>query len=284
MEYTEIKLTLQKSISEDTKGIYISDLGDLGFDSFSEEGNLVMAYIPSVDYHKNIDEISTYLKSIPNCNSEMKIVADQNWNALWESNFDTIIVNDKCAIRAPFHEPLGYDVEIVIMPRMAFGTGHHQTTQLMIDEVLNSDMQGKMGLDMGSGTGILAIAAVISGASYVDAVDIDEWAYDNITENTVRNSVDAKISSYLGDASLFEGEGILAGQTYDFILANINRNILLRDMPIYLSRLKSKGEILFSGFLESDVDILKDKAGTLGLTFAKVATREKWYMLKFIKE
>ena len=284
MEYTEIKLTLQKSISEDTKGIYISDLGDLGFDSFSEEGNLVMAYIPSVDYQKNIDEISTYLKSIPNCNSEMKIVADQNWNALWESNFDTIIVNDKCAIRAPFHEPLGYDVEIVIMPRMAFGTGHHQTTQLMIDEVLNSDMQGKMGLDMGSGTGILAIAAVISGASYVDAVDIDEWAYDNITENTVRNSVDAKISSYLGDASLFEGEGILSGQTYDFILANINRNILLRDMPIYLSRLKSKGEILFSGFLESDVDILKEKANMLGLTFLKVATREKWYMLKFVKE
>ena len=283
MEYTEIRLMLPNSISEDVKGIYISDLGDLGCDSFSEERNFLMAYIPSPDYKKNIEEISTYLNTIPNSKSEIKVIADQNWNELWESNFDTIIINDKCAVRAPFHEPLGYETELVIMPRMAFGTGHHQTTQLMIDEILACDLKGKSGLDMGCGTGVLAIAALVRGAFYMDAIDIDEWAYDNVIENALNNSVGANISAYWGDAALLEKEGILVGQSYDFIFANINRNILLRDMPIYLDRLKQNGEILFSGFLEDDVDMMKNRASELGLTFDKVSSRDKWYMLKFRK-
>lgn len=284
MEYTEIKITLPASLSDDIKGIYISELGDLGCDSFSEERNFLMAYIPSTLYLQSKDAISAYINTLPNCKSEIKVIADQNWNELWESNFSTIIVNERCAVRAPFHEPTGYETEIIIMPRMAFGTGHHQTTQLMIDEILNMDVKGKSGLDMGCGTGVLAIAALIKGAFYMDAIDIDEWAYDNVMENAKHNAVDAKISAYWGDAALLENEGILATQQYDFIFANINRNILMRDMPIYLNRLKHEGEILFSGFLEDDVEMMKNRAFEFGLQFEKVASRDKWYMLKFIKK
>lgn len=283
MEYTEIKLNLSNSVDENTKGIYISDLADLGCDSFSEERNFIMGYIPSVDYVKNVEEISIYLASIPRCTNEIRTIADQNWNELWESNFTTITVNDRCTVRAPFHEKIGSEIEIVIMPRMAFGTGHHQTTQLMIDEILNLNLKGKIGLDMGCGTGILAITALMRGASYMDAIDVDEWAYDNVLENARHNDVESKISAYWGDAALIEGEGILSTQMYDFIFANINCNILLRDMSLYIERLKTGGEILFSGFLDSDVERMKNGANELGLEFVNLFSRDKWYMLKFKK-
>lgn len=284
MEYVEIKLILPNSVDENTKGIYISDLADLGCDSFSQEKNFIMGYITSVDYAKSIKEISCYIESIPHCTNEIKIIADQNWNELWESNFTTITINDRCTVRAPFHEKVGSEIEIIIMPRMAFGTGHHQTTQLMVDEILNMNLIGKSGLDMGCGTGILAITALIRGASYLDAIDVDEWAYGNVMENAKHNSVEPKISAYWGDAALLEGDGILSTQLYDFIFANINCNILLRDMSIYVDRLKTDGEILFSGFLDSDVERMKNRATELGLEFIELFSRDKWYMLKFSKK
>lgn len=283
MKYTEIKLLFQSSVSDDTKGIYIAELGDLGCDSFSEEGWQLLAYIQNGDFAKNSEEIKSYLSSIPNSKYEIKEMEDKNWNEVWESNFDPIVVNEMCAVRAPFHEPMDYPIELVIMPRMAFGTGHHQTTQLMIDEILQMDIKDKKGLDMGCGTGVLAIAALIKEASYIDAIDIDEWAYDNVMENATHNGVEKKISAYWGDASLLEKDGTLENEQYDFILANINRNILTRDMPIYLTHLKNGGEILFSGFLEDDITIMKNRGTELGLTFVKVNSKDKWHLLKFRK-
>lgn len=280
MVYTEIKIVFSQSVNDDTKGIYIAELGDLGCESFAEEGRQLLAYIQSSDFLSNEEEIIEYTRSIPNSKYEVKEMEDKNWNEVWEANFEPITVNEICSVRAPFHAPSNAPVELIIMPRMAFGTGHHQTTQLMIEEILRMDVEHKTGLDMGCGTGVLAIAALVRGATHMDAIDIDEWAYDNVMENATHNGVEGQITAFWGDASLLEKEGT----QYDFILANINRNILLRDMPIYLSRLKTGGEILFSGFLEDDVPMMKERAAELGLAFQKVCPKEKWYMLKFIKK
>lgn len=279
MIYTEIKIVFNRSVTDDTKGIYIAELGDLECESFVEEGRQLLAYLQTADFVKNREEILSYLCTIPNAIYEIKEMEDKNWNEVWESNFESITVNEMCAVRAPFHAPMNAPVELIIMPRMAFGTGHHQTTQLMIEEILQMDVEGKTGLDMGCGTGVLAIAALVRGAVHMDAIDIDEWAYDNVMENATHNGVEKKITAFWGDASLLEKETTL----YDFIFANINRNILLRDMPIYLNRLKNGGEILFSGFLEDDVPMMKERANELGLAFQKVCPKEKWFMLKFQK-
>lgn len=283
MTYTEIKIQFSVQTSDEQKEIHVAELGDLGCESFTTEGWQVSAYIQTSDFIDNREDLLNYLSTITNATYEIKEMENKNWNEVWEANFEPIVVNESCAVRAPFHSPMHYPTELIIMPRMAFGTGHHQTTQLMIEEILMMDVKGKTGLDMGCGTGVLAIAALIKDAFYMDAIDIDEWAYDNVIENATHNGVEKKISAYWGDASLLEKEGVLATATYDFILANINRNILLRDMPIYLEHLKEGGEILFSGFLEDDVPLMQTKGVELGLTFVKESNRDKWYMVKFKK-
>lgn len=283
MTYTEIRIQFSAPVSEEQKEIYVAELGEMGCESFIEEGWCQLAYIQTSDFVRSSDDIIHYLSTIENAKYEIKEMENKNWNEIWESNFDSIVVNDKCAVRAPFHAPMGYPTEIIIMPRMAFGTGHHQTTQLMIDEILQMNIKGQTGLDMGCGTGVLAIAALIREAFYMDAIDIDEWAFDNVMENATYNGVVKKISAYWGDASLLEKDGVLETATYDFILANINRNILIRDMPIYLNHLKMGGEILFSGFLEDDVPMIRKRGEELGLIFVKESNRNKWYMVKFKK-
>lgn len=283
MTYTEIKIQFSVQTSDEQKEIHVAELGDMGCESFTTEGWQVTAYIQTPDFIKNREEILSYLSTISNSTNEIKEMENKNWNEVWEANFEPIVVNEQCAVRAPFHTPMHYPIELIIMPRMAFGTGHHQTTQLMIEEILTMDVKGKTGLDMGCGTGVLAIAALVKDAFYMDAIDIDEWAYDNVIENATHNGVEKKISAYWGDASLLEKEGLLAPANYDFILANINRNILLRDMPIYLEHLNEGGEILFSGFLEDDVPLMQKRGAELGLTFSKENHRDKWYMVKFKK-
>lgn len=282
MKYTEIRLSFLSSVNDETKEIYIAELGELSCDSFMDEGRQLSAYIQTCDLETNREEIISFLDGLPKVNYEIKEMEDKNWNEEWESNFDKIIVNEHCAVRAPFHEPLGYDTEIIIMPRMAFGTGHHQTTQLMIEEILKMELTGKKGLDMGCGTGVLAIAALVKGASFMDAIDIDEWAYDNVIENGENNGVRDKIQPFWGDASLLE-TGELREACYDMIFANINRNILIRDMQIYVSRMAEGATILFSGFLEDDVPLIRERAESLGLDFVAYHSKDKWFMVKFVK-
>ncbi len=282
MKYSGIKISFATSVSEEEIGIHIATLADMGCDSFTEEQDVLNGYLQTSDLEVNRAAIEDYLKGIPNSSFVIEDIEDKNWNEEWESNFDPIVVNEKCAVRAPFHQPMGYEREIVIMPRMAFGTGHHETTQLMIDRILSLDVKGKNVLDMGCGTGVLGVVALVEGAMHVDAIDIDEWAFDNVLENGELNGVAERIKPFWGDASLIES-GELKESCYDYILANINRNILIRDMDIYLSSLKKGGEILFSGFLESDLILMREKANGLGLSELACVSRNKWYMLHFVR-
>jgi ribosomal protein L11 methyltransferase len=204
---------------------------------------------------------------------EIKTIEATNWNAEWEKSFDPISVDGACLIRAPFHEIQGdYKFVITIEPKMSFGTGHHATTHLIISEMLQMEWDGLDVLDMGSGTAVLAILAEKMGARDIDAIDIDEWAFENAEENASRNDC-SKIRCLLGGAEL------LGDKKYDIILANINRNILLRDMHLYRAVLKDGGKILFSGFYEQDVTELEKVATPLGLKIQNKRLMNEWCML-----
>jgi len=215
------------------------------------------------------------ISSIPDLkiSREIKTIEATNWNAEWEKSFDPISVDGACLIRAPFHEIQGdYKFVITIEPKMSFGTGHHATTHLIISEMLQMEWEGLDVLDMGSGTAVLAILAEKMGARDIDAIDIDEWAFENAEENAKRNDC-SKIRCLLGGAEL------LGDKKYDIILANINRNILLRDMHLYRAVLKDGGKILFSGFYEQDVIELEKVATPLGLKIQNKRMRNEWCML-----
>lgn len=280
MKYVEYKVS---GITDaDTSDIVVAELSDWEFDSFSDynvvDGS-VSCYIPEEQQMKQAVEIAAYLEGTGYPYTVTSVADDTNWNSVWESNFTPILVDGRCYIRAPFHEPrTDVEHEIVIMPKMSFGTGHHATTHLMLDRILSADLREKTGLDMGSGTGVLAILAVRAGAAHVDAIDIDEWAYENCVENIEANGVAGKITTLLGDASLLTGK-----DRYDFILANINRNILLNDMDKYGQVLKSGGEILFSGFLEIDVKVIEEKAASQGLMPQGVYTKDGWASVRCVK-
>lgn len=228
MDYIALNIQTQ---DEEQSEILMALLSDWPFDSFDEQEKLLHAYIREKDYTDCRVQVEAQLNemAVP---FTVERIADRNWNEVWESNFEPIEVEGKCSIRAPFHTPrpdLPYD--IVIMPKMAFGTGHHATTQLMVEEILDLPLQGLSGLDMGCGTAVLAILAMMRGAAHMDAIDIDEWAYINSGENVATNGFADRITTQQGDASL------LAGRHYDFVLANINRNILLADMAAYVGTL-----------------------------------------------
>jgi len=208
---------------------------------------------------------------------EVILIEDENWNAKWESNFDPIWVTDQMIIRAPFHaQPSGVKYDILIEPKMSFGTGHHATTFLVAKAMLEMNWQGKCVLDMGAGTGVLGILAQKMGASEVDAIDIDEWAFENMKENNERNGT--SMSMHMGGAELLE-----SAPKYDVILANINRNILTRDMTYYAQTLKSGALIMFSGFYVQDEQDIKDAAADCGLEFSHSSAKEQWAMMVFLK-
>lgn len=268
MNYIEYKIS---GVTEEQADILVADLAEVGFDSFSEYMDGVVDC-----YVLETSEDKTAIKELLNGYTyEVKSIEQQNWNAVWESNFEPIEVGDKCYIRATFHEHRSVEHEIVITPKMSFGTGHHPTTHLVVDMMLDERFDGMQGLDMGSGTGILAILAAQRGAVVVDAIDIDEWAYENCLENIQLNGVQSAICPILGDASAID-------KKFDFILANINRNILLRDMPAYVSALRRGGFLIVSGILEFDVEVITARAVELGLAVEKCKTREGWAAIKFI--
>lgn len=270
MDYIELSVPVADAAQAE---IVTAFLADFPFESFTEERGVLKAYIPK-------DRLADCKAGVDECLREQGIagatyvcIETVNWNALWESRFEPVEVEGRCMIRAPFHEARpDLPLEAVIMPKMSFGTGHHATTWLMTAELTDParDWTGKRGLDMGSGTGVLAIVAALRGAAHVDAVDIDEWADENCRENVVVNGVADRVTPLLGDASL------LAGRRYDFVLANINRNILLADMPAYVGTLSEGGELLMSGILEGDVPAISERAVSLGLSVTATRLKDGW--------
>lgn len=276
MDYVELNIAVSDA---ETAEILTAELSELPFESFAAERGTLKAYIPQarlVDCKEEADEI---LRRYGISDSRYVQIEAQNWNALWESNFEPVEVDGRAVIRAPFHAARPEcGLEIVVMPKMSFGTGHHATTHMMVGMLLDADVEGRTGLDMGCGTGVLAIAAVKRGAAAVDAVDIDDFAYENCCENIRTNGVAERVSPILGDASAIEG------RRYDFILANINRNILLHDMDAYLRALNDGGEIFMSGFLDADVDAMREAAHARGLTDGRTLHRDGWAALSFRKD
>jgi ribosomal protein L11 methyltransferase len=261
---------------EEASEIVVAELADLGFDSFSDylsEKKALRAYVTPEGEAETRERIDRWLEEAGYGYDRSEMADEVNWNALWESHFEPVEVGERCCVRAPFHTSQGAEYEIVIMPKMSFGTGHHATTWLMLDAMLDRDLKDKTGLDMGSGTGVLAILAAMKGARAVDAIDIDSRACRNCLENIFTNDVQERVAVREGDASLLDGI-----EKYDFILANINRNILLHDMPRLAGVLKPDGIVFFSGFLEIDVPMIRARAESLGLACERVKLREGWAM------
>lgn len=253
--------------------ILVAELAEFPFESFESGSDVLKAYIPQERLADCKTEVDALLARYGVSGRYISIEA-QNWNALWEQNFPASDIEGRLRIRAPFHEPAPEgEPEIIVMPKMSFGTGQHATTWLMARGVLDLGVAGRRGLDMGSGTGVLSIVAAKCGAVHVDAVDIDEWADANCRENIVANGVEACVEPMLGDVAR------IAGRTYGFILANINRNILLRDMHAYAAALLPGGDLLMSGFLEADVPAVVEAAQAEGLAFVASASRDGWMMV-----
>jgi ribosomal protein L11 methyltransferase len=268
MHYLE--LNFSPILSEDDRSILIAELMEVGFDSFTEEENALLAYISPELYHPDILKDIDFLKNNPEINYSSKPLEDINWNKEWESNYEPVTIAGKCHVRAPHHQPAqGIEIEIVIEPDMAFGTAHHQTTQLMAEWLMELDVKGKSVLDMGCGTGVLAILANKLGAEDVTGIDIDEWAWRNAATNFSINGLDAE-NAFLGDASL------IRENSYDLILANINRNILLKDLQVYCKGLKNNGLLLMSGFYVADIDIIRKTAENLFMEFKGKRDKDDW--------
>ena len=271
--YLEFKFKIEPL--QPASEILVAELGYLGFESFVEEEDGITAYIPAEEYEDDLLAGVHILQSedfeITYSKGEIEQV---NWNEEWEKNFSPIMVDDICSVRAPFHPEPEVEYDIVIEPKMSFGTGHHATTHMMIQHILKNDWNDKAVLDMGCGTGVLAILASLKGAKFVDAIDIDNWCYQNTLENVGRNDCD-NINVEEGGAEL------LQDRKYDMILANINRNILLRDLPIYVDCLNKGGDLFLSGFYEEDIPVIKETCVKLGLTYIEHFERSNWVAVKF---
>jgi len=275
MNYIQCQFTLSEPIP--WSEILITYLAEIEFESFEQTENRVEAYIqkPLFDENKVKEVLSTIQTELEFSFTEIE---DENWNAQWESSFSPIYIDKNCIIRAPFHEKEdGFKQEIIINPQMSFGTGHHQTTYLIMSEMFGIDFENKSVLDMGSGTGILAILAEKLGCKEAVAIDIDEWAYKNTIDNLELN--DCKIIRVEeGGAEL-----LTELEKYDIVLANINRNILTNDMHKYIASMKPNSTIYMSGFYTSDVDILTETANKNGLEYINQQEREGWAMVQFKK-
>jgi ribosomal protein L11 methyltransferase len=271
--YIEYNFTF--SPKEPISEILIAELGNVGFESFVETENGVTGYIQKTDWNAEILADVFVLNSDEfSIEYNQNEVPQTNWNAEWEKNFEPIQVDDLVSIRAPFHENPNLKYDIVIEPKMSFGTGHHETTHMMVQHLLQLDLENKKVLDMGCGTGILAIFAEMKGAKPLDAIDIDNWCYENSVENVTRNNCE-NISVYEGDAAL------LVDKKYDVIIANINRNILLMDMKVYTNCLEAGGILLLSGFYEQDIPVIDAEVIKYGLKLEKFIQRNNWVALKY---
>lgn len=257
--------------------ILIAQLSQLGFDSFQENNDGISAYIDSsVLSTVKVQDIQI-LNSIEfNISFEFYNVKKQNWNIKWESNFEPIYVDKTCCVRAPFHKKSNFKYDLVIEPKMSFGTGHHETTSMMISFILTNSFYNSSVCDIGSGTAVLAILAEKRGANRIDAIDIDNWCYLNSIENIKRNNSE--------NINVYEGEvEKLIHFKYDNIFANINLNVLLADIPIYSKMLNKDGVLYLSGFYKKNIKSIEKVAEISNLSLVDSKVKNQWVALKFTK-
>ena len=252
--------------------ILMAELIEIGFDSFTEEHDGILGYIQKDLFNENqLKEINLFKNDEVKISYKYQEMPNINWNEEWEKNFSPINVENQVSIRAEFHENQNLPHEIIIQPKMSFGTGHHATTYLMIQQMLDLDFQNKAVLDMGCGTSVLAIFAKQKGAGKTVAIDIDEWSVENSVENAERNGVELEVSQGTAEN--------LGKEKFDIILANINRNILISDIQTYVSVLNDGGQLLLSGLCFFDVDDILEVCTQQNLTLKKKLQREEWISL-----
>lgn len=277
MKYIQLSISI-KPIDENTTDIFSYHLGTIGYDSFLVDKESLLAYIPQSDFSESrLDVLFRELTaeiaflSDVDVSYNYELLEDKNWNKEWEKNyFSPLVVQDECLVRSTFHTvDEHYKYEILIDPKMAFGTGHHATTYLMLQETLKLDMKNKTVLDIGCGTAVLAILASMMGAREIKAIDIDEWAYNNAKENVLLNNI-SNVDVELGEMNLVKG------QKFDYILANINRNILLQNIQHYAEAMNENATLVMSGFYPSDVSILKDECIKNNLSYTKHTQKGDW--------
>jgi len=277
MNYYELQFSAVTT-EDYQQDLLINALAEFGFDTFEEMEMGFKAYIPEGDFNrKALDEVLEPYHELFTFSYEVALIPQKNWNEVWESNFEPIQVKNKIYVRATFHEPRpGFEYEIVIDPKMAFGTGHHQTTAMVMEWMLEADFVGKNVLDMGCGTGILAILASKMGAKQVTAIDYDIVCYDSTIENSELNHIKNIIP-------LCGSKEAIPNEKYDIVLANINRNILIEQMGRYAEVLKSGGEIYFSGFYETpDLEIISAEAAKYSLKYLAHKKDKEWVAAKFM--
>lgn len=275
---------IQLAISTDPFNETITDilsfhLGNIGYDSFVVSDNVLEAYIPQKDFleeslKQTFSQLSNDLADLfqnVKIDYQFNLLEDENWNKEWEKNyFKPLVLSDKCLVRSSFHKvDKTYDYEIMIDPKMAFGTGHHQTTYLMLQEILKLDLEGKSILDIGCGTAVLAILAAKKGAKNIVAIDFDEWAYENAKENVSLNNI-SNIDVRLGEI------GLVANEKFDFIFANINRNILLEGIKHYAQSMNEGATLIMSGFYLEDVEDLKLECKKNNLRYKTTEQKDNW--------
>ena len=278
MQYIKVTFSFT-AIEEYQQDLLINELAGVGYDTFEDTENGFSAFISYANYSReglaealaSFEDQFTYTFTVTEIDAE-------NWNEEWEKNFEPLIIDERCYVRATFHEPQPqYQYEIVIDPKMAFGTGHHQTTTMMMQYILDVDVNGKSILDMGCGTGILAILAAKKGAGTLTAIDYDEVCYLSTLENTALNNT-------LNITAICGGKEVIPKQSYDIILANINRNILLDQIPVYAAVLNNAGEIYFSGFYESpDLDMIREACAAHHISYIDHKKNGDWVAARFKK-
>lgn len=276
MNYTKISFNLTPD-SIENREILVAVISDLAFESFDETEEQVLGYVPGESF--NFAEMNEIISALPfSVQTENEMIPDQNWNEVWEKNyFKPLLIGNRCLVRAPFHtayEPAEF--ELVIEPKMAFGTGNHETTTLVAEQILNMELAGKTVLDMGCGTGILGMLASLKGAKSVTAIDIDIWSFESTVENARLNNI-FNLEAKLGDA------GLLGNETFEIIFANIHKNVIINDLPAYEKVLQPGGKLYLSGFYTHDMADVKKKAESLGLHETGFHEKNNWVVYSFEK-
>jgi len=271
MNYYKISITT----TAESKEVILALLSQKGFDGFEENDFGFKTYIPEENYEESVVKD---LANQFNFSYKSKLIPQQNWNAIWEANFQPIQINDFCGIRADFHphfEKVTH--EITINPKMAFGTGHHETTMSMIEIMQTLDFTDKTVFDYGCGTGILAILAAKMGATTITAIDYDPLSYENTIENCQKNAI-TQVNTLLGELSSVDN-----ALDFDIILANINRNVILNSLPSLFLKTRQNGQVLISGVLDTDLDLLTNTVENIGFSVVKVIKKGEWICMQVTK-
>lgn len=275
MAKTYIQLRVHVYSPNEGGDIVLAGLSDVGFESFLETPEGLEAYIPlnewSVD---SLDVLSAMIGNGIDLSWSLCVIPPENWNAVWESDFQPIVIENQCAVRADFHAPIDVPFELLITPKMSFGTGHHQTTFMMLNYLLKHRPSDHKVLDMGCGTGVLGILAEKLGANHIDAIDVEPWCYENTVENAQMNNCQL-LTAYHGDVNQ------IPGKQYDTILANINMNVLLLDIPKFAQLLSNNGHLFLSGFFTQDIPAIEAKANQYGLHMTEFQERDRWVAVHF---